>query len=240
MASSIHSKWASQLNQVTEEIIGLLANRHIFRTIQEILRRNTRVPKYPAAFSHWTWVVYVAANGAGVRRLAGQSADTDDVSLFHLLGEMIRNAGELWEPFHRHFPTDLAQAQAKAAEQASNDDMQCRVEACRRLIAEDRKLLSTATAPTIHFASKRVAHRNLTKPVRATFNDLDRAVDIIKSLTEKYLLLVHDKTFDLAKVMKRNKLGKGWDGVFLIPWATPDILALPLGEMVPPRAPTRS
>lgn len=50
MTSSVHSQWASLLKEVREEIIGLLANRYIFRTIQEIIRRNAHIQEYPGVF----------------------------------------------------------------------------------------------------------------------------------------------------------------------------------------------
>ncbi len=175
-----------------------------------------------------------------VRRLASESSESNDVSLDRLFSEMIRDAGKLWEPFQHHFRIDLAKAYAEAAKGVSNDDKQCKVEACRRLISADRKLLRKATDKAIHFASKRVAHRNPTMPVHTTFNDLDQAVDMVKNLTEKYLLLVYDRNFDLLKDMKEKKLTKRWDEVFLIPWATPEILALPLGDIPPSRVPGRS
>jgi hypothetical protein len=45
-----------------------------------------------------------------------------------------------------------------------------------------------------------------------------------------------DKTIDLLEEMKRRKLPEGWDAIFLEPWATPEIIGLPLGGTEPPRS----
>jgi hypothetical protein len=48
-----------------------------------------------------------------------------------------------------------------------------------------------------------------------------------------------EKNLDLLEEMKRRKLLKGWDSVFLEPWATRERIELPLGEMSPPLAAPR-
>ncbi len=64
--------------------------------------------------------------------------------------------------------------------------------------------------------------------------ELQKATDTVKRLTEKYLLLVCDRTCNLQEEMKSRKLRKDWDKLFLQTWATEEILALPLGDMGPP------
>ncbi len=106
--------------------------------------------------------------------------------------------------------------------------------------------------------SKRAAHSVPDEAVSTTFLDLDTPIDVLKELTEKYTLLVCSAQcerldpahlaglptayslfaqmgkLDLLEEMKSGKLPKGWESIFLEPWATPDIIALPLGEMPPP------
>jgi hypothetical protein len=230
MTSSKRGQWARLLKEVREECIGLLTIRYIFRTIQEILRRNPRVLDYPGTFNQWTWVMYAMSNTAGIRRLAGQSPDVSDVSLVCLLDEMLKYADELWVPFQSHYPAELAEAHSKALARGSLD---AKAEACRRLVAADRKTLIGQTDKASHFANKRVAHRNHVVEVKTSFKDLDQGLNIIKTLTQKYLLLVYGRAFDLDQEMKSHQLPMGWADIFLIPWATADILALPLGDMLP-------
>ncbi len=110
------------------------------------------------------------------------------------------------------------------------------------------------------FASKRVAHSVPDVVVNTTFSDLDDAIEVVRRITEKYTLLVcaevhheleplhragkptaycllvqMEKNIDLLEEMKRRKLPKGWDWIFLEPWATPEVIARPLGETPPPK-----
>lgn len=94
-------------------------------------------------------------------------------------------------------------------------------------------------------------------PVSTTFSDLDEAIDALKTLTEKFtplicsgrcevLELLHHAGVttecallarlvkrDLLDEMKSRKLPDGWDAIFLEAWATPEIIALLLGETFP-------
>ncbi len=231
MTQRVQHEWARLLKGIHEEVNSLLLSQYVFRTVQEIIRHNTRLHKYPGLFVRWTCTVYGATTTIAVRRLAGPSYDKHDVSLVRLLDLMMRDAGELWNHFDRYFRPDLLTAHSKAAMRASNDDKQCRIEACNRLIGVDRKRLLDAAKKAVHFANKRVAHKNQTVTVHTNFNDLDEAIETVKTLTEKYLLLAYEKKHDLLREINPHSK---WDKIFLEPWATPDILALGLGEKPPP------
>jgi hypothetical protein len=128
-------------------------------------------------------------------------------------------------------------------------------------LGEDRKVVINAAEKASQFASKRAAHSAPKVEVHTTFSDLDNAIDVVKKITEKYTLIVGgvrrqsvdelhragastvnpmlvqmDKTIDLLEEMKRRKLPEGWDAIFLEPWATPEIIGLPLGETEAPRS----
>lgn len=239
MKQETQNRWARHLQRIMEEVIWLLQNRYIFRTIQEIIRRNQRLQETPGVINRWTWTVYATSNSACVRRLAGEFPGPEDVSLVILLNEMLQRPEELWEPLNRHFSEDLKSKYEKTITQGLGNERACRANTCRRLIGIDRQTLIRAVKKVVHFASKRVAHQNHTQPVHTTFDDLDEAIDCIKLLAEKYLLLVYDRNYDLQEEMKQRKMKKGWDSIFLVPWATKEILAQPLGEIRPPRAPSK-
>lgn len=236
--SSRHHEWASLLKDIHEDVIHLLSVRYIFRTIQEIGRRNKGLHSISSTFSIWTMVVYGVTNSVGIRRLAGQSYKQDDVNFVRLLDMILPHASELFDAFQRHFPDDLAESQNKLLNQVRHIELQ-QMNACKRLIGKDRQLLLSVAQKAIDFASKRAAHHNASVTVNTNFFDLDTATDTVKSLTEKYLLLVDDQKHDLHQEMKLCKLGQGWDKIFLEAWATPATLELPLGEMTPPEKPPR-
>ena len=116
-------------------------------------------------------------------------------------------------------------------------------------------MLISVAQKAVHFASKRVAHSVPDVPVGATFFDLDDAIDTVRTITEKYTRLLFEKRLrelerqptdslyvrqlsehiDLLEEMKRRKLSKGWDEIFLEAWASREDIERPLGEMRPPK-----
>ncbi|OAI44354.1 hypothetical protein AYO43_09240 [Nitrospira sp. SCGC AG-212-E16] len=232
----VQMQWAQVLRDIHEQVNALLLNRHIFRTVQEIFRHNRHLKYPPGLFSRWTQTVYGVANAIAVRRLAGQSPGKNDVSLIRLLDLMIPDADVLWKLFERHYRTESIAALAKV-KASSFDERHSHLAACKRLIGEDRKRLLKVAEKAVHFADKRAAHMNPTVKVRTTFGDLDESIETVKTITEKYLLLVHDEKHNLCEEMRPQS---GWEKLFLEPWATQAILDLPLGDMTPPREPARA
>jgi hypothetical protein len=251
---------ADLLREVREEVIGLLFNRYVFRTHQEIVRANPKLQGRPRSiFSEWAQVVYAQAAAAGVRRLAGQDPEEGDVNLVGFLELLIRDPKGLWDCFLKHYPEDAAKAkEALAKEGALQVDWE--VSPCKRLIGEDRRAVISVAQKAVLFASKRVAHSVPDVQVKTTFSDLDDAIETAKTIAEKYTRLLLAKKLreleplhrvgqpteylyirqlsehvDLQEEMKRRKLSKGWDEIFLEVWASREIVEQPLGETPPPR-----
>jgi len=248
------------LRAIREEVIGLLFNRHIFRTHQEIVRRNPHLQGRPRSiFAEWAWIVYAVANAIGVRRLASDSYQNGDINLVRLLDSLIRDPARLWPSFEDCFPNEAYAARAAVEARGESNTSGWEVLACKRLLGEDRKALINVSEKANWFASKRAAHSVPDAVVHTKFVDLDAAIDTIVRLTEKYtrlvlaeqrraLELLHkdgnptlylqvvqlEKTVDLLSEMKRRKLPDKWDAIFLEPWATTETLGLNLGEMPPP------
>lgn len=222
---------AKLVQPVREEVIGLLCNRYIFRTHQEIVRRNKRLQGTPRGkFCDWIQVIYGIAASVGIRKLASETYRPDDVSLKRFLDDAIANPVDLLPCFERNFPSETYKAKAPS------HDRQGVVEAevCRRLIGADRSFLLRSCTKAIEFASKRAAHTNPAVLVRTKVRNVDQAIDAIREITEKYILLLYDRPRNLLTEMRNRKLPQGWDLVFLERWAKKETLALPLGEMEPP------
>jgi len=221
---------AHLLKPVRNEVIGLLFNRYVFRTLQEIGRRNKRLQGQPRGkFSDWSQVIYAVATSVGIRRLASENYQQDDISLKKILDDAIRDPRDLWTCFQKHFPNE-----AEAAMRAARHRRGVEADACRRLLGSDRALLLRQCKKAIEFANRRAAHSNPRAEVRTKFRDLDQAIDAIRMITEKFTLLLYDERHDLFAEMLSRKISTGWDAIFLEPWATRETLALPLGEMEPP------
>jgi hypothetical protein len=250
---------AQLLRNIREEVIGLLFNRYVFRTHQEIVRSNPRLQGRPRSiFSEWAQVVYVGATAMGVRRLASASFRDGDVNLVKLLDTLIHEPRQLWDSFERYFAADAVKARDGVLKKEGQLVLGWENSACKRLLGEDRQKVTRAAEKVNWFASKRVAHSVPDKAISTKFSDLDTAIDELKVLTEKYTLLICSAQCErlepahlaglptayslfaqmgklgLLEEMKSRKLPKGWDSIFLEPWATPEIIARPLGEMPPP------
>ena len=252
---------ADLLRNIREEVIGLLLNRYIFRTHQEIVRVNPTLQGRPRSmFSEWAQITYAQAAVIGVRRLAGQRPDQDDVNLVGFLELLIRDPKGLWECFLQHYSEDAAGAREILAKAGTLQAAGWEISACKRLLGEDRRALISVAQKAVHFASKRVAHSVPDVPVSTTFSDLDDAIDTVGTIAEKYTRLLFAKKLreleplhragqstdylyvrqlseriDLLDEMKRRKLQDGWKDVFLEPWASREDIDRPFGEMRPPR-----
>ena len=211
-----------------------------------------------ASFSEWAQIVYAQAAAAGVRRLASRDPERGDVNLVGLLELLIRDAPGLWECFLKHYPEDAARARecfAKEGGLQTGWD----ISACKRLLGEDRRTLISVAQKAVHFASKRVAHSVPDMQVKITFSDVDDAIETVKTIAETYIRLLFAKKLreleplhhagqptgylhvrqlskhvDLLEEMKRRKLPKGWDEIFLEAWASPEVIERPHGETPPP------
>jgi hypothetical protein len=87
---------AHLLKPVRNEVVALLFNRYVFRTLQEILRRNKGLQGQPRSkFSDWSLVKYAVATSVGIRRLASEHYQQDDISLNKILDDAIRDPSDL-------------------------------------------------------------------------------------------------------------------------------------------------
>jgi hypothetical protein len=252
---------AALLRDVREEVLSLLFNRYVFRTHQEIVRLNPRLQgRLRSIFSEWSQVVYAVANTVGVRRLASSTYADNDVNLVRFLDMLIHeNPERLWTCFEKHYPDEATKARAAVSNAEGTLAPGWQRSACIRLVGADRKALINAAEKVNKFASKRAAHAVPTTAISTTFSDVDDSIDMLKVLTEKYTLLLACEKLeqleelhrsgaptiyewlakasnrDLLEEMKNRNLPQGWHSIFMEPWATEEILKLPLGETIPPK-----
>jgi hypothetical protein len=241
------------LRDIREEVILLLFNQYVFRTHQEIVRRNPELTgNINGVFSNWMQGVYAQATAAGVRRLTGSTYQVADVNLIRFFDALINSPEDLYPSFACHF---------KGLERNGSLVPGWESAVCRQLVGEDRSEAIRAAEKTNRFASKRVAHKVPGVPVRTRFSDLDESIEVLTTLTRKYSTLacsaegnearaflgtvspgtayavaeMRKNNRDLRSDMKSSYLPTGWENIFLEPWSTPETLALSLGEMKPPK-----
>lgn len=201
-----------QLSSLREQVLTLLFMRHVFRTHQEIVRLNPDLQgRARGLFSDWVQLVYNTSAPIVVRRIAGESPKSGDVSLIAVFDELLRDPRGL-----------CGQSEPERS-------------AFRRSISVNRKAVINASKKANHFANKRVAHHVPGEIVKTTFRDLDEAIESVRAMTEKYMRLVFGGHCDLETEMKGRMLVNGWTVIFTETWATPETVALPLGDTQPPR-----
>src|SRR5262249_13618607 len=106
--------------------------------------------------------------------------------------------------------------------------------ASRRILGDERTSLLRHCRRAVEFANSRAAHSNPAVLVHTRFRELDQAIDYIRTIVEKLILLLYDEPRDLFEEMRSRKLQPGWDEIFLESWATKETLSLSLGELDPP------
>jgi hypothetical protein len=241
------------VREIRAQLVELTRSRHIFRTHQEIIRRNQRLWQSPVhVFGRWAATVYVAAAASGVRRLAGESPAEGDVSLVGLINLWVESPGGLWTYLERCFPTEASDTRDALMGKKGPLSDGWEIEAARRMLMRHRKLGIGAAEEVNRFVNKRIAHAVPDATVKTEYRDLDDAIDTLVTIAEKYTLLQCTIRADqlresageaelLAKLGRRTidaemkaGLPEGWESVFLFPWATEEILSLALGDMKPP------
>jgi hypothetical protein len=241
------------VREIRAQLVELTRSRCIVRTHQEIIRRNAKLWQSPLhVFGRWAETVYVSSAGSSVRRLAGQSSDEGDVSLVGLIDFWVENAEGLWTHIEQCFPAEAAETRDAVASKKGSLSGGWEVEVARRILMSHRKRVISSAEEVNRFVNKRIAHAVPDSVVGAEYRDLDRAIDEIVAIAEKFTFLqctiradqgslVSGEAEILTRLGKRTidaemKLGmpKGWESVFLLSWATKEVIALPLCDMKPP------
>jgi hypothetical protein len=206
--------WSDLIREIAKDTASLLLNRYIFRQVQEVVRRNQDLH---GTFNRWMQVNYMTAASSGIRRHLLPKRKDGDVSFVRLLDEMIQ-APQTYsrEDFLSYYRprgwTEKADRWFDHFGGRGGDHLS------KRILGADRKEFIQKGSRVQDFATARVAHLLFRQTPRATFDDLDDALDCLERLIEKYLL-VFGNTGTLLQAELR-KLDPNWSKVFLQPWAT--------------------
>jgi hypothetical protein len=241
---------ARLVRNIRDQVADLLANRYIFRMLEEIARRNERLCQRPRyVFRDWARVNYVASAASAVRRLAG-SYEENDVNLLRLIAIFIKLPHEVWAAIKEYFPIEAAQLLSRPDGSSVSEEV-----AARTFLGQRRKSVQNVCEEVVSFASKNIAHQNWTVPVKATFTDLDEAMEtlvhvmddctkIMWGVRAQYLPVearqedaIQERLFTKSlEAEMMQKLPLDWESVFLEAWATEEMLKLGLGGMKPPNS----
>jgi hypothetical protein len=206
--------WSNLLREIAKDAASLLLNRYIFRQMQEVVRRNRNLH---GIFNRWMQVNYMTSASSGIRRHVLPQKKDGDVSLVRLLDEMIQAPQEYSREDFLSYYRPLgwtAEMDRKFHEFArrGGDHLS------RRILGADRAEFVRKAVKIQDFATSRIAHLLLKPTPRATYNELDDALDCLERLTEKYLLMFGNRGRLLQGELR--KLNPDWGKVFLQPWAS--------------------
>jgi hypothetical protein len=187
--------WTARLGNITDEVLSLIHDRDVWRTISEIGAANPTVVANPFVMGHFNTLYYRRAL-VSVRAMADPNPDSD--SLLTLLTDIAAHPGDI---------------------ETTDPEMQLAgtntIDPAKVLADIDR--LKTAVATTKRYVNKRIAHidRNGT-PTVPTAPEIDTAVELIGELLHKYTLLLTGADLRLGILVAFD-----WTSVFTVPWIDP-------------------
>ena len=195
MPSARLAAWTTRLGNITDEVLSLIHDRDVWRTISEIGAANPTVVANPFVMGHFNTLYYRRAL-VSVRAMVDPNPASD--SLLTLLTDIAAHPGDLetTDPEMQLAGTDT-------------------IDPAKVLADIDR--LKTAAATTKRYVNKRIAHidRNGTPAVPAA-PEIDAAVELIGELLQKYTLLLTGADLRLGILVAFD-----WTSVFTVPWIDP-------------------
>jgi len=206
-------KW---LDIIKENVTEAIINQHIFREVQDIIRRNPELRNTSSAFYQWMASTFVHSSALAVRRQVAR--DPKSVSLLGFLTQVRECPDLISRDYHRSLYSRCAKDLA--------DDLAGRTydrhvgagatKLDRNTVQQEMDSLHRASMTIHHYANRIVAHydiRGLSKPV-PKFTDLEDCLRVLEKLVLRYLLL-------LRGASQRTLLPTftyDWKAVFRIQW----------------------
>jgi hypothetical protein len=174
------------------------------------------------------------------------------VSLVWFLERLITEPEGLWSHLQRVFPGESSEAAVNAQAESLLDGWESK--AARRVLGDRRACVIREAEAVSKFASKRIAHFAPEVAARATFDELDSAIEVVSEIAEASTRAYMMRKLDYAstsgyetrmlelEIMRnldaemKTRLPRDWNRVFVSAWATEEVIALPLGDMKPPKS----
>jgi hypothetical protein len=197
MPSTRLAAWTRHLGKVTDEVLSLIHDRDVWRTISEIGVANPTVVANPFVMGHFNTLYYRRAL-VSVRAMVDPSPDSD--SLLTLLTDIAAHPGDL----------ETTDPEMQLAGTATIDPAK---------VLADIDRLKTAGATTKRYVNKRIAHIDRSgAPTVPTAPEIDAAVKLIGELLQKYTLLLTGGDLRLGVLVTFD-----WTSVFTVPWIDPAV-----------------
>lgn len=205
------AKWQRWRKQIESELIHLLGSRQIYKTYGEMVMNNEAVQKGGPLFHNWIVDNYVTFVAMSIRR----QADTDDdvVSLARLIADIRDNPESLTREGHvfryKNMPLGLGPG---IGDQTFTENAGAGEHIDPLFADKDLEKLKQASRKVNLLANRTIAHKSRKAVPKLTFNDVDEAIEAIKEIAQKYILLLTAGHNVLEPVMD------DWQEIFTKKW----------------------
>lgn len=207
-----------EFESIESEVIRMMGNKKIFEEIVEISKKNSQINQ---GNSFWDFLKesYIALMVSAVCR----QIDTDErsSSLANLLRTILFNPTVIqslnkdWYSEQYHCDNDIFPGFMEGIGKGDFEEHFGSKEYIDpAIIYIDLKRLEEDTKEIRKYRNKRVAHQDRKEQIfKANYNDLDKAVETVRSLASKYYLLLKQGGNDLIPIDQTD-----WQKILTVPW----------------------
>lgn len=210
----ILNTWREWLKQIEKDIEELYEFRRIYKDTREIVSKNPAV-QAPSLYHDFVTSCYVAYAVMAVRRQAS-APRPDSVSLTRLLDEIEKRPSIMSrQRFVAMYPEGPARDWSAGPDYDRFSDKNGN-QVSSEVVQRDLDRLDLAVKNVTILATKRVAHLDYRKPIDPvpTFVDLDKAIDTLGSVFNKYNVLLTGT----AMLSMEPTIVVDWTAIFQVPW----------------------
>jgi hypothetical protein len=209
-----YEAWKQLITRIYKETVYAFRNRFVWRELNDMYRNNQRLREEGGFFHDWMKGCYGRDQAVAIRREADRSSDV--LNLVQLLYQMSKRPEVLTrERYQALFSPDSV----------ITDDMQEKdfTRMCGpgpymdpAVIKRDYKRLLKDCRPVVNYVNKKIAHRTDVE-VNLTIEQIDKAMDAVEELLQKYYLLFTAATL----VGAEPAIQFNWYSAFSFPWIAP-------------------
>lgn len=204
-------KLLGDLDEVRDAARQLAVRRRTFHEVADLMMSTPRATS-PGYFYQWMWGVYVDSVTVAIRRMTDRGRGARSfVRFLHELGEVSSSLSRAWhvelwgqgmEAEGHEFFDQIAGAGARSLP--------------RRVATQDAEAITAAAKAVADFASTRVAHKFELSLASSsvTFGQVNRAIDAIGELVQKYGMLLTATSRELLPHRLYD-----WREPFRVAWA---------------------
>lgn len=204
-------KWERWIEHIQDDVIYLLGSRQTYKSYGEIVRSNQEIMKDGPSLHSWVRSNYVTFVSMAIRRQL--DTDSDSISLARIIADIRDNPGDLTRA---DFVARYAGMAFGVGPSLGNKDFTDNAGSGTFMDATiaqaDFDRLQTAAQDVSRLATRTIAHRTTKNVPTLTFDEVDKCIETIKDVTQKYVLLLTASHNVMEPIMQ------DWSGIFREKW----------------------